>query len=436
MVTPFVVLGMPGYGELTAGASKGFWRASRLPDRQICRSVRQGSLLAQNFNGLWCEALNLAREGRCVTHFAMQHSDIEPEGYWLDTLIEELEANDLDILGVAAPIKDQKGLSSIALAHPSGDTFRVLCRLTMAEIHRLPETFTSQDVGHPILLNTGLWVCRFREEWASQVRFTINDTIAQGPDGRYVALVEPEDWYFSRLCHELGLKIGCTRKVKLEHRGVTTFTNASPWGNLCDTAYVERSVLPSASLPGGFILPDVGGWLSQPEGAKLAELAKGKRALEIGSYLGLSTISMAREANQVVSVDPHDGRDTGFPRDTVDDFAANLERHAVADKVTIHIGTFDECRHDIDGPFDLIFIDGAHDRDQVSSDAAHALRLLAPDGLLAFHDYDPRHPGVTSAVDYLVSKGASLLSTTDSLAVVEPPASVSVLASSPQLVEA
>ena len=57
------------------------------------------------------------------------------------------------------------------------------------------------------------------------------------------AQVEPEDWYFSRLLHELGLKVGCTRKVRLTHRGPHEFTNADVWGQPFDREYVGRSVL-------------------------------------------------------------------------------------------------------------------------------------------------------------------------------------------------
>jgi hypothetical protein len=67
----------PGYGEQTAGSARAFWRATRLPDAQVVRRLREGSLLAANFNGLWCDALNLARAGR-PDYFAMQHADVEP----------------------------------------------------------------------------------------------------------------------------------------------------------------------------------------------------------------------------------------------------------------------------------------------------------------------------------------------------------------------
>jgi hypothetical protein len=249
-----VFLGRPGYGEEPAGAGRGLYKASRgkicgkTPQILICE--QNGSLLAQNFNALWCMALNECAKGEGVDYFAMLHSDIMPDDGWVDVLIEELEAKELDVLGTPVPIKDQNGLTSLALAHDSGDPFRVQARLTMTEIYQLPETFTSEDLGRPLLLNTGCWVCKFDPEWARKVRFTINDAIAFNPKtGTYFAQVEPEDWYFSRLCHELGLKIGATRKVKLNHIGKAAFGNAEAWGNMqFDSQNAAASVLPQREL--------------------------------------------------------------------------------------------------------------------------------------------------------------------------------------------
>lgn len=421
-----VFLGQPSSGPVTAAAARAFWRASRLPDRQIYRQYAEGSLLAANFNSLWVGALNLARDGAFrPDYFAMQHADVEPADWWIDTLIDELEARDLDVLGAVVPIKDPHGLTSLALGRPDGDTWRPRCRLTLAEVHRLPETFTSDDVGgHPLLLNTGLWACRFDESWARKLHFTINDRIVRDPDGRYHAQCEPEDWYFSRLCHELGLRVGATRKVMLTHRGPMAFTNATPWGSAAyDSAWIGRSLVPD-DLPGWQFPHDVPGWLTYEEGRALATLAKGRRVLEIGSYCGRSTICMAQAAAHVASVDPHDGRGTPSPRDTLAAFEANLARYGVSHKVAAFVGTSDEV--EVDGPFDLAFIDGAHDAESVRADIEAVLPLLAPGGSLCFHDYgSPRDPDVTRVVDELLARpGAELLSLHGTVAVVRPPAEV------------
>ena len=415
---PYIFIGMPGYGEQTNGAGRGFWRATRRPDSHVTHQGVTGSLLAQNFNRLWCTALNLVHQGQRVDYFAMQHSDIEPDDFWLDTLIEELEAKDLDVLGVPAPIKDPRGVTSLALDRPDGDTWSPLCRLTMREIHSLPETFTSADTGHPLLLNTGLWVCRFDPEWTRKVYFTINDRIVfDRRANRYVPQVEPEDWFFSRLLHEQNLKIGATRKVSLNHRGPANFPNARPWGEEFDSMYCRESQLPKTWFP-----RDVAGWLTITEGEALRDLAQGKRVLEIGSYCGRSTICLAAEAEEVVSIDPHDGRGTPHPRDTFSEFLDNLERYGCQNKVVALRGTSEGLK--LGQRFGLVFIDGAHDADSVRGDIRVALDNLEPGGLIAFHDYHDVDPGVVVAVDELLAEGGQLLKTHDSLAVVKPPAQV------------
>ena len=237
-----IFLGMPGYGKQTAGAGRGLWLASRNMDAVFVQQSA-GSLLASNFNGLWCSALNLMLDGTPVKYFAMLHDDVAPEDFWLDKLIEELEAKQLDVLSVVIPIKDTKGLTSTAI--DGGEKWRPKCRLTMAEVMSLPETFTGEDIGGGLLVNTGCWVCRFDAEWVKSARFTINDRIVLNEStGRYEAQVEPEDWFFSRQCNRIGLKIGATRKIAVSHRGEGDFSNQRVWGQKFDMAAVTESQLP------------------------------------------------------------------------------------------------------------------------------------------------------------------------------------------------
>jgi predicted O-methyltransferase YrrM len=420
-------LGMPGYGELTAGAAQGLYRSSRLDKARhpltLSITYQRGSLLAQNFNGLWCVALNKAHTGERLDYFAMLHSDVAPEAWWLDKLIDELESRELDVLGVVVPIKDDCGSTSIAL--DGDDKWMPKCRLTMKEIHRLPETFTEEDAGHPLLLNTGCWVCRFSMEWARKYTpFTINDRIIFDTNrNMYRAQVEPEDWYFSRMCNGLGLRVGATRKIRLAHQGPYSFYNDRIWGDEYDKAFVSESQISKK----GFELPNIDGWLMHEEGKALAELARGKRVLEIGSYCGKSTVCMARTAEHVTAVDYFDGRDTPAPGDTSKAFRDNLDRYGVADKVTTKHPDEPLC-----GEYDLAFIDGAHDRESVHSDIDKSLSVLAPGGLLAFHDYrefpgqhDSRwDQGVTESVRELINAGAELVSTHATVAVVRPPANI------------
>lgn len=413
-------LGMPGYGCVSGAAARGFFRASATLN--VALRMQESSLLAHNFNLLWCHALNLHHKGGGLDYFAMQHSDVEPADGWLDALVAELEAKDLDVLGVVVPIKDTRGVTSTALGRDDGSPWRVHCRLTMTEVMRLPETFTSADVGgRPLLLNTGLWVCRFGD-WCRQVRFTINDRIVIDADGDFVPEVEPEDWYFSRLLHGLGLRVGCTRKIAVGHRGHMTFGNTKAWGlNGFDREYVGRSPL-DADLADGWFPHRAAGWLTEAEGAELARWAAGKTVLEVGSYCGRSTVCLARTAKCVSAVDTFDGRGTAAEGDTYPTFAMNLERYGVADKVQAVRGPSAAVLPDLPAVYDLAFIDASHDYESVKADAGLAAARLKPGGVLAFHDYQSGRgdEGVTRLVDELIAGGAELLSRCDSLAVLRP----------------
>lgn len=415
-----IVLGMPGYGKQTSSAGRAFWRACR-DMTNVVNEYSPGSLLACNFNKLWCTALNMANSGERVDYFAMLHDDIGCEDFWLDSLIDELEAKQLDVLCVAVPIKDSRGITSIALHH-KGDNWNPECRLSMHDIYELPETFTSADVGgFPLLLNTGCWVCKFDMEWATRVHFEINDRIVfDRTTNAFYPEVESEDWYFSRLLNELELKIGATRKIAVKHEGDAEFPNTFAWGS---KAYdTESCKYPRKVSPVPNVFPrEIDGWLLPEEGRALAELARGKRVLEIGSYCGLSTVCMARTAEHVVAMDYFDGRGTVSKRDTLPAFEANLRRYGVRDRVQI-------CHPDAAIPlpgYDLVFIDGAHDRKSVDADIRKALSVLNPGGLLAFHDYSNELDfEVQEAVNAFLASGAELVSTHATLAVVQPPAAI------------
>src|SRR5262245_45874806 len=123
---------MPGYGDMASGAARSFYWATA-GGLAVRREYAEGSLLACNMNKLWVSALNEAHDGRSPDYFAMQHADVMAEDNWLDVLVGELDARNLDLLGVVIPIKDHLGLTTTAIARPDGDNWRVHARLTLAE---------------------------------------------------------------------------------------------------------------------------------------------------------------------------------------------------------------------------------------------------------------------------------------------------------------
>src|ERR1700722_2018308 len=106
---PSVFLAVPHYGDLVAEALPSLITAScRTDTTRISLNTNGASLLAFNFNLLWCAALNQRRD-KSLTHFAMHHADIQAEVGWLDQLIDEMAAVQADVLSVVVPIKDEKG---------------------------------------------------------------------------------------------------------------------------------------------------------------------------------------------------------------------------------------------------------------------------------------------------------------------------------------
>ncbi len=130
---------------------------------------------------------------------------------------------------------------------------------------------------------------------------------------------------------------------------------------------------------------DIPGWLSLIEAKALAELARGRRVLEIGSYCGRSTVSMAQTALFVHAIDWGRGDKGAGDAWTTPALLDNLGRYGVIDKVTVHVGRSVDCG--LAGGFDLCFIDGAHDYESVEADCKLAKRLVKKQGVIALHDW-------------------------------------------------
>lgn len=234
-----VLLGVPHNGTCVWESSRAAWRCSK--DHEVEVVGLPTSLLAMGFNSLLCEALNRNEDGSGVELFAMLHSDLSPQGFWLDTLIEELVEKDAHLVSATAAIKDARRLTSSGLAHPKW-RWRPWRRFTINELADFPETFSVEDIdeeGLVLLHNTGCWVADVRKplfhecDKNGELRafFTINDRCVRNKDGRWMAEVEPEDWFFSRRLHDLGARTYITRKVTTLHYGLGEMDNVTPGGN-------------------------------------------------------------------------------------------------------------------------------------------------------------------------------------------------------------
>lgn len=184
------------------------------------------ALLPFTFNKLWCAALNM-RQAQGITHFAMAHGDIVAEPGWLDLLLHEMERVSADVLSTVIAIKQDGGETSTAVLVPHAGSER-LC------LDQLPPTaFCGQDLGKQLLVNTGLFVCRFDQPWVSEldekgrlkIAFHYHDYVLKHDDGTYHAYNMPEDWNFSLDAARLGAKVFATRAVKAEHIGRKRYPN-------------------------------------------------------------------------------------------------------------------------------------------------------------------------------------------------------------------
>src|SRR5437763_12596868 len=82
--------------------------------------------------------------------------------------------------------------------------------------------------------------------------------------------------------------------------------------------------------------------VSDAEAEKLAELAEGKMVLELGSYLGFSTVVLAQRARLVHAVDWHQGDQHIGGQDTAAEFRENLRWNGLQEKVILHVGRFED----------------------------------------------------------------------------------------------
>lgn len=224
-----ILLAVPHYGNVLPETIAGVMQATA-----GCRRLRVitngASLLAHNFNLLWCNGLNLRKEAK-LTHFAMLHADIGIEPFWVDTLIDEMERVGADMISAIVPIKDGRGVTSTGWMDPES---KRITRFTVKETHDLPETFDAEKAGKAgqwLMLNTAAWVCRFDQPWAEEVHFEIRDRIQKNDDGSFKAVVLSEDWNFSAMLAAKGLKLFATRKVRVSHFGRAPFENFKPWGD-------------------------------------------------------------------------------------------------------------------------------------------------------------------------------------------------------------
>jgi len=170
-----------------------------------------------------------------------------------------------------------------------------------------------------------------------------------------------------------------------------------------------RAALERAAPVEGFTTP---GELSLLYHLAVAATGPG-RVVEIGSYLGRSTIVLASavaDTNRepVVAIDPHTAAlmiEGLPPRDTRNEFLANLTTAGVREHVELIRDYSVRAAAVYDGtPIRLHFVDGWHTREAVLEDVGEWAQWFTPDAVAVFDDY-LTSDGVRQAVRELQADG-------------------------------
>lgn len=194
-------------------------------------------------------------------YWAILHADVDPGIFWLDKCIERLERGGYDVMNACSAIKDDRGLTSTGFGSIQDDDYFIR-RITMTELHELPETF---DISHviaqigldgfpaekrPVALfpNTAVLVVKLKGDdgkykpWVKKFPgFQMKDWIDRS-EGVAVARNVPEDWFFGQWAGKNGLRVGATREPSVEHFGSKNYTTRCPWGiQKTDESFVNAS---------------------------------------------------------------------------------------------------------------------------------------------------------------------------------------------------
>ena len=137
-----------------------------------------------------------------------------------------------------------------------------------------------------------------------------------------------------------------------------------------------------------------------------------RRYFEFGTYLGRTTLNLAMNAHQDARIFTFD-LDSPVSQVYAEDTRI-MHQHFTAPRMAFEGTEFAARIHRLYGnsltwtppsslpQMDFIFVDGGHDYDTVKADTENALKMLAPGGVIAWHDYNaPGYPDVSEYLDDL-----------------------------------
>jgi len=148
-----------------------------------------------------------------------------------------------------------------------------------------------------------------------------------------------------------------------------------------------------------------------------SKLNKPKKIVEIGSWVGVSTCYIAaalptNSMTHIYGVDTFLGSTinetaaiawnksvNSMGGSTLNRFIENVKSTGFENKISPIASNSVDAAKKWKGKIDFLFIDGDHFYDSVKKDFNAWFPYLSSNGVLAFHDYDEKHPEVVKFVD-------------------------------------
>ena len=149
---------------------------------------------------------------------------------------------------------------------------------------------------------------------------------------------------------------------------------------------------------------EVFGYTNPAECLHLQEFARGRICLEIGCFLGKSTVAMAEVAKKVYSIDTfkENPDHLGIQKNeftTLESFQKNIKGY---DNIKYFIGESGDILPGLDIVVDCVFIDGDHSYSGNKKDILFSWPKLRAGGMFVLHDYyiegvSPKNKSVLNA---------------------------------------
>lgn len=154
----------------------------------------------------------------------------------------------------------------------------------------------------------------------------------------------------------------------------------------------------AAGLPQGACIVEIGAWV----GVGTAYLSCGLRSGAGGHLYAVDTFT-----GTTLNPQTQEGWQrtvTQMGGSTLLRWHANLQAFGLEELVTPLVRDSITAARQWSGlPIDLLFIDGDHVYEAVKQDYQSWAPYVKPEGLIVFHDYDERHPGVQALVNEILA---------------------------------